>query len=505
MIRNVIEYLENSAQKYPNKIAVMDEKRKITFTELDLEAKKVASRIIKTCGNIKNQPIAVYMEKSVECIIAFLGILYSGNFYSPLDLKSPMDRISRIIEVLEPVAVVYDRIRPDGFSTDWKMISLQDAFKDTIPVSIDEKYKSVLDTDPVYVLFTSGSTGIPKGVIISHKGVIDYAEWLQKKFHFDEHNIFGNQAPLYFDNSILDIYSMLKNGATMCIIPERLFTFPRLLVEYINKNEINTLFWVPSALIGVAHSGILEELYMDKLEKVLFCGEVMPTRQLNIWRRHYPNILFANLYGPTEITDVCSYYIVNRQFEDDEPLPIGHACENTEIIVLNEKNELVKNTEIGELCVRGTCLSMGYYGDYEKTDKVFIQNPLNTKFHELIYRTGDLVKYNEWGELIYVCRKDFQIKHQGHRIELGEIETAANSVDKITQSCALYDDMNKKIILFCKVSDNISEKDIYKCLQAKIPKYMLPVNIILVDIMPLNFNGKIDRVKLLERIRENIL
>lgn len=499
MKRNVIEYLRESAQRYPDKIALVDEEREITFAELDCEARQLASAIIENCGNIKNQPIAAYMKKSIDCIIAFLGIVYSGNFYSPLDIKMPISRIEKIINVLQPVAVIYQDKMPNDIEITGKPISMQKALREKAKACEEANYFNVLDSDPVYVLFTSGSTGLPKGVVISHRSVIDYTEWLYNKFHFDEHTVFGNQAPFYFDNSILDIYSTLKNGATMNIIPERLFPFPRKLLEYINENRINTLFWVPSALIGVANSDALTEIRLKYIEKILFCGEVMPNKQLNMWRREYPNILYANLYGPTEITDVCTYYIVDREFADEESLPIGFACENTEILVLNDKDKLVEEDEIGELCVRGICLSMGYYGDFEKSGKVFVQNPLNDKYSDLIYRTGDLVKYNQRGELIYICRKDYQIKHQGYRIELGEIETICSSMDGIERVCAVYDDVNKKIVLFCclqKSAKEITEKKIYKWMKERLPAYMLPAVIDIKEQLPINANGKIDRVQL---------
>lgn len=499
MKRNVIEYLRDSVQRYPNKIAIVDEEREITFAELDREARMLASAIIESCGNVKNQPIAAYMKKSIDCLIAFLGIVYSGNFYSPLDIKMPVSRIQKIIKILQPMAVICQDEIPDDIEVTGKLISMRKALEEKVEVCRKENYRNVLDSDPVYVLFTSGSTGLPKGVVISHRSVIDYTEWLYDKFHFNEYTVFGNQAPFYFDNSILDIYSTLKNGAKMNIIPERLFSFPRKLLEYINENRINTLFWVPSALIGVANSGALSEIRLKYMEKVLFCGEVMPNKQLNIWRREYPDILYANLYGPTEITDVCTYYIVNRGFADEDSLPIGFACENTEILVLNDKDRPVEGDEIGELCVRGTCLSMGYYEDFEKSGKAFVQNPLNDKYSDLIYRTGDLVKYNERGELIYICRKDYQIKHQGYRIELGEIETICSSMDGIERVCAVYDDVNKKIVLFCclqKSDVEITEKKIYKWMKERLPAYMLPAVINIKAQLPVNANGKIDRVKL---------
>lgn len=499
MNKNIIEYLKDSAGKYPNRVAMVDDKRKITFAELDYEARQIADAITRNCGNITNQPIAVYMEKSIECITAFLGIIYSGNFYSPLDFKMPVSRIERIVNVLHPVAIIYNGKKPENIAVTGKLISMQEVYTKEASDRSITNYLHVLDSDPAYVLFTSGSTGQPKGVVISHKSVIDYTEWLYDTFHFDENVIFGNQAPFYFDNSILDIYSMLRNGAMMNIIPERLFPFPCKLLNYINENKINTLFWVPSALIGVANSGVLSEVRLEYIERILFCGEVMPNKQLNIWRKEYPDVLYANLYGPTEITDVCTYYIVDRDFSDDESLPIGFGCENTGIIVLNSDNRLVEENEIGELCVRGTCLSLGYYGDSNKTDQVFVQNPLHDKYHDLIYRTGDMVKYNERRELIYICRKDYQIKHQGYRIELGEIETVCGSLDGVERVCTVYDDIDKKIVLFCSLNEQckeITEKTIYRELKQRLPAYMLPAVINLINSMPMNANGKIDRVKL---------
>lgn len=494
--------MENSAKLYPDKVAVIDEYKQLTFQEIRNEAVKIARQIRKECGDIRNEPVAVYMRKSTACIAAFMGIAYSGNFYCPIDVNSPTDRINRIITALQPKAVICEENMEGDLFRQIRQISINGIEEEGNDLS-EKYYEEVLDIDPLYVLFTSGSTGQPKGVVISHKGVIDYTEWLADTFAFDSDTIFGNQAPFYFDNSVLDIYSMLRNGSTMIIIPERFFSFPRMLMDYLTEKKINTLFWVPSALITVAHSGVLATSELNALKKVMFCGEVMPNRQLNIWRYYYPDIMYVNLYGPTEITDVCTYYIVDREFGDEEPLPIGKACKNTEILVLNDQNEQVKTGETGELCVRGTCLSMGYFGDTLRTEEVFVQNPLNKKYKDMIYRTGDLVTYNDRKEIIYICRKDFQIKHQGHRIELGEIEAAASAIKEVGQSCALYDENNKKIILVCKTEKNVNEKGIYIKLKEKLPKYMLPSTIKIINEMPLNPNGKIDRNRLKKEVMTN--
>ena len=504
MRSNVLYWLDNTARKFPDKKAIWDERIELSFSEYRNKALAIA-RMISTLG-LEKQPVVVYLEKSAKVLVSFAGIGYSRNFYSPIDVTMPESRVNKILEVLNPKAVITTAELRDQFAQfdyNGEYIIYEDVLIDEEDEAIVSKIQSrIIDTDLLYVLFTSGSTGVPKGVGITHRAVYDYTDWVTETFNITENDSFGNQAPFYFDNSILDIYSMMKTGAELFIIPGDLFGQPIKLLEFINDHEINTIFWVPSALMMVSRLRAFKNVDVSKtLKRVMFCGEVMPTKQLNIWRSFIPDAVYANLYGPTEITDACTYYIVDREFADDESLPIGIPMENTEVIVLDDNDNYVSpaDTEtVGELCVRGTGVTVGYYKNPEKTEAALVQNPLNDAYEEKIYRTGDLVRYNKYGELLYLCRKDFQIKHFGHRIELGEIETAYFSIDNVPAACCLYDEKRSKIVLFTE--GEVDKEFIINELEKLVPEYMIPGKFKAIEKMPMNANGKIDRPKLKEML-----
>lgn len=496
MITHIDDFLEESVKKFPDKTAFFDpfsqDLKSISYKEFELLSQKVASKISEF--GFYQSPVLILLPKGINALVAFFGVAKSGNFYTLLDEKTPKERIEKITKVLKPKLLITSKNLnlslnlPTLFAEDFKNFSL----KPKKLALIKEKH---IDTNLLYVFFTSGSTGIPKGVSIAHKSVIDYTFWVCQTFKLSSKESLANQAPFYFDNSILDIFSSVKSGASLHILPNSLFAFPHKILEYLEQHKISMIFWVPSVLIYFANTKALENFKLKNLKKVLFCGEIMPNFVLNVWRKHLPKTLFANLYGPTEITDVCSYYIVDREFKDEELLPIGKACKNTELLVFDENYRLIKENEVGkkgELFVRGTSLSLGYYNDKEKTKQAFIQNPLHDYYLDLLYKTGDIVAYNKRGELLCYGRVDYQIKYKGHRIELGEIEALINAHKSVKNSVCLF---KEEIICFY---ESVKELEFKDYLKEKLPHYMIPKKFIRVDNFKLNANGKIDRKALNE-------
>lgn len=504
MQNNVLEYLENIVSKVPDKIAYADDSYGVSFKELYNKSRSVGT-FIHEQGHYK-EPIVVFMGKHPSAIITFYGVIYSGCYYVPIDEEMPRHRIELIFQSLQPKAVICDdeTIKAiEGFDYKGRVYLYNDisrtAADEQILTSIRDRQ---IDTDPIYIVFTSGSTGVPKGVVACHRSVIDYIENLSKVLNINEDTVFGNQTPLYVDACLKELYPTLKYGATTYVIPKSLFMFPLKLVEFLNEKEINTVCWVVSALTIISSFGTFEKAVPKHLHTIAFGSEVFPIKQFRLWRENLPNARFINLYGPTECTGMSCYYEVNRDFELDEVIPIGRPFKNTDIILLDNEDKQVLQGETGEICIRGTSLTLGYYNNFEKTNEAFVQNPLNTSYPELIYRTGDLGRYNEYGELVFVSRKDNQIKHMGHRIELGEIEVVANMQSDIKMACCIFDNVKKKIILYY-VGD-ITKAEAATYLKQKLPRYMVPNVIEKLESMPLTANGKINRVLLKENYYKSI-
>lgn len=498
-MNNILDYLEITTEKYPNKVAVICEDQELTFKTLKETAQKVGTTICEISALKK--PIIVLMEKEIETLSIFLGIVYGGCFYINVRPSQPLERIKKIIEVSQAEIVITNHQKFDSEVLDFngRVYQYQDITASTINKKVlTERRKQSLDIDPLYCNFTSGTTGVPKGVLVSHRSMIDFMTYFPEMFEITAKDTIGNQAPFDFDVSAKDIFSCLKTGATMVIIPKGKFAFVTHLLDYIEKHQVTTLIWAVSALCLIVDFRGFKYKVPKTVTKVLFSGEVMPMRYLNEWRTQLPETQFVNLYGPTEITCNCTYYYVAGSYELCEKLPIGKAFPNEKILLINNKNEEVNSPdEIGEICVSGSCLALGYYNDKVQTEEKFIQNPVNQAYYERIYRSGDLGFYDKNGNLFFAGRADFQIKHMGHRIELEEIEQVLNSLAEVDRACCLYDERHRKIILFYTGTAKVNElKDI---LRKTLPVYMMPVKMFLRDSFPLTNNGKLDRKRMREQ------
>ena len=499
-LRNIVEYLERSAKLYPDKVIFASDDRSITYSDFVKAARTVGSRLTE------KSKVAVLIGRSVECLIAVFGAAYANACYTVIDMESPAERNNKILNTFAPQQLITDS---RNFSLAQEICGSEMLLmEELLKTEPNDQYLSdisrrMIDTDPFFVMFTSGSTGAPKGTVICHRSLLAYIEAACDALGIDSRVVWGNQAPFYYSMCVLDVYSTVVSGATLHIIPKRCFSFPGLLIDYLNEHKVNSIYWTPSVLTMVAVMDTFAEYLPRYLERVFFVGEIMPVRHLNYWINHLSRCVYANLYGPTEITDTCTYYIVDRYFEDHESLPIGIPFKNCEVIVIDDDGKRVLRPEDGQgiLYVRGAFLGLGYYGEPEKTRAAFVQNPLNKFYPEILYRTGDYVCFNDRGELLYRGRADHQIKHMGYRIELGEIECAASSISGVHRASCIYDSEKRRIVLF--YSGKAEDSNVRKQLLSLLPAYMAPAIIVNLEALPLTSSGKADRMKLKALYNQN--
>lgn len=554
---NILTYLDETATSYPDKTAFTGEASALTFLELKSNTEAIGSFIADK--NIYNEPILVFMEKSPEEVSALLGVVRSGNFYVALDLDMPEARLDAIIDITKAKFMIVDghtkeKAKSLGFSGD--IYSYEEALSkqtnDELLLEISHKAK---ETDTIYLVFTSGSTGVPKGVVASHRNVIDYIEGLGKVLECDENTVFGNQAPLYLDASLKDVYTTLKYGATTYFIPKKLFMSPVKLIKYLNEHKINTICFVSSALTIFTKLSAFDFAKPEYLKVVAFGGEVLPISHLKQWMKACPGARFINLYGATECTGMSSYYVVYDVEKLENGIPIGKPLPDTEIFLMDEEGNPIANphpgagifskdeadshiakpddTEIfghskidlsigkrlpnaetflsdkeyshivkqsaemenlrhrGEICIGGTGLSSGYYKDEERTKEKFVNYQLTAGRSILLYKTGDIGYFGEDGELYFTGRGDNQIKHRGYRIELEEIEACGGAFEGVDRGCCIYNP-EKEIIMFF-YEGRIEEGKIKGNFRNKLASYMVPGKVVKLDKLPLMAGGKIDR------------
>lgn len=492
MIENVLYWLDAAAEAFPEKTAFDDTESTLSFSALRREARSIASGLLPYTQ--PRQVVAVLAGRCAMTPAVYLSAVYAGCCYAPLDPESPAERLHSILERTRPQVLLADR-------ENWEMaqtIGFQgpvlsvDELRQT-PAREDrlaEILKGSCVDDPLYIIFTSGSSGVPKGVITSQQSLIHYIDAYSDVVGIDQTDVLGCQSPLSYIAAIRDIYLPVKLGATTVIIPKKLFSLPKKLFSLLNEKRVTAIGWSVSAFTIPVNFGVFKSLAPEYLRKISFSGSIMPCSCLRVWQTALPGARFVHQYGPTETTASCSYYVVPAPVSDHDLLPIGSPYKNYRMFLLNEDNSPTEPGKIGEICVGGPCVTLGYYRDPARTEAAFLQNPLHQDYRDIIYKTGDLGLLREDGLFEFHGRKDRQIKHFGHRVELDELEECAKGIDGIRECAALYNAEKEQITLF--YSGDVSDKTIATYMRAKLPGFMVPRKLVCLDALPHLSNGKTD-------------
>ena len=498
MTEAITDLLDRAAQTWPEKDAFVDGTRKLTFDGLRRKALGIASALRSLRDD--RAPAAIYMERDCNAVSAMLGAAYSRRAYVPLDMASPPARQQPILASLSPSVLLTEAKLESRVRKFWDgdLLLIEDISEQA--GKLEESSSRPMGDDPLCILFTSGSTGKPKGVVIPHRAVLANMEQYVEEMGLEERDILGSVAPFHYVLSFYDVYGGLRAGCTVHLLAGAAMTFPAMAMSYLLEHRITSIFWAPTALKFVADTGILEELAeksaLPPLRRVCFAGGVMPVPVLNRWRKAFPAAEYTNLYGFTETAGVAAFYRVRRDFEDREALPLGRGGQGRETFLLHEDGSPVLGTEEGEVWVRGSCLALGYYDDLPRTMAAFTQDPRHPKMPSRVFRTGDIARYGEDGNLYYVSRRDFQVKHLGRRVELGEIETAAQAAG-LGSVCCLHDSARDELVLFYEGTHE--ETALLAALRQRLPSYMVPTRLMPGPI-PLTSRGKIDRQALREKL-----
>ena len=506
---NLYNEFSNTVKNNSQKVAVYDGDAYVSFAQLQERELKIAECICMSNGSKIKTPIGVFLPKCVDSIAADIGIIHSGNFYMNLDVKYPEERLSNIFKVVQPSCIVtsskYKAIL-EKIDSKLPLIIVDEIIDNSVASETEKKLldnlSKLIDTDPLCLINTSGSTGTPKGVVLNHRSFYDFLDCSVETWKLGDDEILSSLSPAIFDIFSYELTLLMAKSATIMIVPESFAMFPVRILELINKHKATYLFWVPTIMVNIANMGLLDKVDIPSLKHIWFAGEVFPTKQFNVWYRKFKNqARFVNLYGPIEITLDCTWFEITHEYDENKPLPIGFACKNTDILILNENNELVNKNEEGEICVRGTGLAMGYYNNPEKTAAAFVQNPLNKAYPELIYRTGDVGLINDDGEIIFKGRKDTLIKHSGYRIELSEIEhIIMNKLKLVKNCCVVYNWSKKEITLIYENDTELDVAALRKQIASDLPKYMIPTAYIYMKELPRGGTGKIDRALLNKQV-----
>ncbi len=506
-MKNILEWLENSTEKYPEKTVYSNLDYSLTFAQVSGIAKSVGSAIIN--ANLPEGPVAVVMGKEPKMIASYLGVAYSGRIYAPVDVTLPIKRLNSIFDNMEPAAVVTSEALKEKVQgileqvgkSDVKVLTVESLEATAVAQDkLDAVREKMTELDPLYIIYTSGSSGVPKGVIASHRNVICYIRAYVKVMGITEEDILGNQSPLDYIAAIRDIYIPLYTGASSFLTPKEFFMQPNKLFDALNNVGVTSIGWTSSSMTLLDTLHAFKNDTLKTVNKVCFSGSVMTKPVLEYWTTNLPNAKFVNQYGPTEATASCTYYVVDEHTFEYESVPIGKAYDDYKIILIEENGKEPAVGELGEICVAGPTLALGYYKNIEKTNQDFIQNPLNDRYRELIYKTGDVGCILPDGNIEFHGRKDRQIKHMGHRVEMDEIEAAASTIAGVGENAVIYDAKNEVLVLYYVGEATI--KELSAGLRGIIPGFMVPRKMINLESLPKLPNSKID-LKELERMYSN--
>jgi amino acid adenylation domain-containing protein len=519
--------LTESAQKHPNNVALRWNGESLTYADVEAFSNQTA-RALQRAGVLRGDRVGICVHKSPASVINIFGILKAGGVYVPLDPNAPASRLGYILQncnvkvilaatdtlkgVVDLVAkelplrhVILTDARdevPEELTKAIPVTTWEDVLsEDVLPVSSP----GTIETDLAYILYTSGSTGVPKGVMISHRTIFTFVNWAYETFGVAETDRVTSHAPIHFDLSTFDIFVTIKAGGTVVLVPEKLSIFPVKLVELLQQESVTITYLVPSILSLIVNYGRLDTYDLSSLRLILFAGEVFPIKYLRRLVEAIPHPDYYNLYGPTE-TNVCTYYRVRPEDvapEKVDPVPIGRACENIEVFAVGDDGEIVSEPgREGELWVRGSCVAQGYWGNPQRTAENFVPNIFQPHFDEIAYRTGDIVTLAEDGEnWIFVGRRDHMIKSRGYRIELGEIESALYSFQGIKEAAvvAIPDDLigNRiKAFVVSQEDSNLTINEVKQHCSQRLPGYMVPEIVEFMSELPKTSTGKIDRAEL---------
>ena len=496
MYENVLEYLEHAAKAWPERIAFEDEKEAMSYPALLEAAKRIGTGIAAHAAI--RQPVAVVMtDRSVRCVAGMLGVVYAGCPYSPLDAAMPTERLQVILEQLQPGAILCDEATRAGVEkAGWPGPVL--TYEEMVQTAIDADKLAwirarVSTWDVLSILFTSGSTGVPKGVAQSHRSYIAYTETNTERFGFTMDDVYANQSPFFYANSITDIYPPIKIGAKVYVMPTRCLSFPKMLIDTLREKQVTVLCMTPSSYVKAASSGVMAAGCLPDLKYIVLSGEAAHWQTLAVWLSAAPNAKVWNFYGSTELLGVAVKRL-ERTYTDSELIPVGRTYPGVEILIVDEDGNELPRGEKGEMLIANPWLFSGYYRDKARTDAAFTDDPLNRGYRTRYYCTGDIGCISEDGMLTVHGRKDSQIKRAGYRMELGEVDVALRQIPGWDNGLALYDKESGK--LCCFWTGSLTQKEILAALKKSLPRYALPDTYIHLDEMPYTATMKIDRVKL---------